>query len=416
MTLDAPRPAAVLPLRGLSAMAVVWGPGLLVMLADTDVGNIVTAAQSGTEWGYRLLPLPLLLIVPLYMIQELAVRLGLFTGQGFGALVRTHYGVFWGWAAGSALVLTALGSIVTELVGIAGVGEMYGVPRWLLLPLAASGLLLIVLSGRYRRVERIAVVIGLFELSFLVMAYTAHPHLADIGHDLTHHDYTESHSLYLSAALIGATFNPWMIFYQSSALAEKQIGPEHYTAARWDTAIGATLTQILTASVIIAAAATLGLHTAGAPITGVGEISEAMTPLLGGFTGRLVFGAGVVGAAVVAAIVCSLALAWGLAEAAGCGRGGNDTLRRRWFLISYGTGVVGATVLVLLVPDLIWLTIAMQVINALLMPLVVGLLVVLAARHLPPTARLRGWYLYAVAGTVAVICATGLIGALAGTS
>lgn len=397
-------------------MAVVWGPGLLVMLADTDVGNIVTAAQSGTEWGYRLLPLPLLLIVPLYMIQELAVRIGLFSGQGFGALVRTHCGVLWGWAAGGTLVLTTLGSIVTELVGIAGVGEMYGVPRWLLLPLAASGLLLIVLSGRYRRVERIAVVIGLFELSFLAVAYTAHPHLADIGHDLAHHDFTERHSLYLSAALIGATFNPWMIFYQASALAEKQLGPEHYTAARWDTAIGATLTQILTASVIIAAAATLGLHNAGAPIVGVGEISEAMTPLLGEFTGRLVFGAGVVGAAVVAAIVCSLALAWGLADVAGFGHGGNDALRRRWFLVSYGTGVVGATVLVLLVPDLIWLTIAMQAINALLMPLVVGLLVVLAARHLPPAVRLRGWYLYAVAGTAAVICATGLIGALAGTS
>ena len=416
MKLGVPRPAAFLPLRGLTAIVVVWGPGLLVMLADTDVGNVVAAAQSGTQWGYRLMPIPLLLIVPLYMLQELAVRVGLFCGQGFGALVRVHFGVAWGWAAGVALALTTLGSIVTELVGIAGVGEMYGVPRLLLLPLAAAGLLLVVLSGRYRRVERIAVVIGLLELSFFAVAFAAHPQLADIGRDLARHDFTDRNSLYLSAALIGATFNPWMIFYQASALVEKKLGPEHYTAARWETAAGAGLTQLLTAAVIIAAAATLGLHKPGGSLDGVGEISQALTPLLGEFSGQLVFGAGVVGAAIVAAIVCSLALAWGLADVAGLGHGGDETLRRRWFSVSYGAGVVGATLLVLLVPDLVWLTISMQVINALLMPLVLGLLVVLAVRHLPPVARLHGWYLYVVAGTTVIICLAGLTGALTGLS
>ncbi len=399
----------------MAALVAASGPGLLVMLADTDVGNVVTAAQSGTQWGYRLLPLPLLLIVPLYMVQELAVRIGLFGGRGFGELVRERFGAAWAWLAAAALAVATIGSIITELVGIAGVGEMYGVSRWILLPAAALGLMLVVLSGEYRRVERIVVVLALFELSFIVVAYAAHPHLADIARDLTRENFADPGYLYLGAALVGATFNPWMIFYQPSALAEKRLGAAHYAAARWDTAAGAVLTQALTAAVLIAAAATLGASGTHPSLESVGQISEALTPTLGDTFGRLVFGVGVVGAAMVAAIVCSLAFAWGIGEIAGIGHGlEHGAMRRRWFGAVYAAGILGGTALVLLAPDLIWLTILAQVVNALLMPLVVGLLVVLAARHLPPERRLRGWYLWLVAGTAAAVSCIGLAGAIAG--
>ncbi len=401
----------------MAALLAVWGPGLLVMLADTDVGNIVTAAQSGTQWGYRLLPVPLLLIPMLYMIQELTVRIGLFSGHGFGELVRARCGVAWAWLAAGALAAATLGSIVTELVGIAGVGEMYGVSRWFLLPAATACLMLVVLSGGYRRVERIAVVIGLFELSFFVVAYAAHPRFAAIAHDVARQRWADPGYLYLGAALIGATFNPWMIFYQPSALVEKKLGPPHYAAARWDTAAGATLTQVLTAAVLVAAAATLGASGNHASLDGVGQISQALTPFLGEAFGRLVFGIGVVGGAMVAAIVCSLAFAWGLGEMVGLGRGlEREPLRRRWFVVAYAACVVGGAALVLLVPDLIWLTILTQVVNALLMPLVVGLLVVLAATELPPGRRLRGWYLWVVAGTATLVSVAGFVGAVAGLS
>jgi Mn2+/Fe2+ NRAMP family transporter len=403
------------PRSTLATMIVVWGPGLLVMLADTDVGNIVTAAQSGTQWGYRLVALPLLLIPLLYMIQELTVRIGLFSGCGFGEFVRLRCGRSWARLAAAALAIATVSSLVTELVGIAGVGEMYGVSRAVVLPLAALCLTLVMLSGKYRRVERIAVLIGMFELSFLVVAYAAHPALAEIAGDVARQPFSDFGYLYLNAALIGATFNPWMIFYQPSALAEKKLGAEHYRAARWDTAAGAALTQILTASVIVAAAATLGVGGSRASLDSVGQISEALTPFLGGTFGRLAFGAGVVGAALVAAIVCSLAFAWGLGEIAGMTRAReHETLRRRWFVLLYTGCVIGGAILVLLVPDLIWLTIWAQVVNALLMPLVVGLLVVLAARHLPPARRLRGWYLWLVIATATVVSVAGLIGAAAG--
>jgi len=375
------------------------------MLADTDVGNVVTAAQSGTQWGYRLLPLPLLLIPLLYMIQELAVRIGLFGGCGFGELIRLRCGAGWAWLAGFALAVATVGSLITEFVGIAGIGEMYGVTRGVVLPLAAACLILVMLTGEYRRVERIAVLIGAFELSFLVVAWMAHPRLAAIGADIARQPLLEPGYLYLAAAMIGATFNPWMVFYQPAALAEKKLGAAHYRPARWDTAIGATIAQILTAAVLVAAAATLGAAGSGQSLDTVGQISRALTPFLGGMFGRLAFAAGVVGAAMVAAIVCSLAFAWGIGEVAGV---------RRWFRPVYAAGVIGSALMVLLARDLIWLTILTQIVNALLMPLVVGLLVVLAARHLPPAHRIRGGYLWLITATASAVSLAGIVGAVAG--
>lgn len=405
-------------LPGLLALLAVWGPGLLVMLADTDAGNIIAAAQSGTQWGYRLLPLPLLLIPMLYMVQELAARIGLFGGRGFGEMVRERFGRFWAWIAVAALATATLSSLVTEFDGIAGVGELYGLPRWVALTLTASCLLAVVLSGEYRSVERVAITIGLFELSFFFVAWAASPRGLDIARDVVRQPFGDPGYLYLGAALIGATFNPWMIFYQPSALAEKGVGPAHHTTVRWDTAIGAILTQLVTAAVLVAAAATLG---ASGPREGglasVGEISEALTPFLGIVTGRLVFGMGVVGASMVAAIVCSLAFAWGLGEVAGFRRAlerqPRDSL---WFCITYTLAVAAGAVIVLMVPDLVWLSIASQVVNAMLMPVLVTLLIALAATALPGRARLRGWYLWLVAAICALAAATGLTGAYAGLS
>ena len=166
--------------NGLSAQSIVralavWGPGLLVMLADTDAGNVVTAAQAGAQWGYRLLPLLLLLIPMLYLVQEMTVRLGIYTGRGHAELIRERYGLGWALVALAGLVAAAVGSLITEFTGVAGIGEMFGVSRNVTLPLASLTVLGIVATGSYRRVERAAIVIGLFELMFFVVAWTARP-------------------------------------------------------------------------------------------------------------------------------------------------------------------------------------------------------------------------------------------------
>jgi Mn2+/Fe2+ NRAMP family transporter len=401
--------------RRLRRMVAVVGPGLVVMLADTDVGSVITAGQSGVQWGYRLLLLQLVLAPILYFIQELTVRLGIFTGRGHGELIRETFGPAWAWVSAGGLAIATAGALLTEFSGVAGVGEMYGLSRMVTLPVAAALLLAVVFTGSCRRVERAAIIIGLFELAFFAVAWAARPDptlLLDQALDLPlrNPDY-----LYLVAANIGAVIMPWMIFYQQSAIADKKLRPEDFTAARIDTALGAVITQLIMAAVLVAAAATIGTKDANAPLTTVGQMSGALTPFLGQPMGQLVFGLGVLGAGLVAAIVSSLALAWGLGEVAGYRRSLEfRPLEARWFYLSYGVCVVGGALAVAFAPDLVALNVGVQVMNALMLPVVLGFLVLLAVKALPPARRLRGWYLWLVGSIATLTCALGVWGGLGG--
>ncbi|MEX3936452.1 NRAMP family divalent metal transporter [Paraburkholderia phymatum] len=386
------------------------------MLADTDAGNVVTAAQAGAQWGYRLLPLLLLLVPLLYMLQELTVRLGVFTGRGHGELIRERFGRGWAWLSAGSLAIATIGSLITEFTGIAGIGELYGVPRALTLPASVTVLLVVVATGSYRRTERAALLIGLFELAFFAVAWAAHPDPATVLRHARDMPLGDRHFLYLAAAIVGAVFNPWMVFYQQSAVADKGLTPDDCQAERWDTAFGAVLTQLLTAAVLVAAAATLGTRGTSAGLNSVGEISTALSPLLGGHIAQGVFSMGVLGAAMVAAIVSSLALAWGIGEVAGCRRSLElHPFEARWFYAVYAASVMGAAALVWGVADLVWLNIAAQVLNAFLLPLVIGFLVALATKTLPDRYRLRGGYRWVLIGVSAVVCGIGFVGGLAGS-
>jgi NRAMP (natural resistance-associated macrophage protein)-like metal ion transporter len=403
------------PPRRLSNAAAVFGPGLVVMLADTDVGSVITAGQSGVQWGYRLLLLQLVLIPILYMVQELTVRLGVFTGRGHGELIRDTFGPFWGWVSATGLGIATIGALLTEFSGVAGVGELYGLPRVATLPIAALALLAVVITGSYRRVERAAIVVGLFELAFFFVAFAAHPNLGAMLQGSLDIPYANTDYLYLAAANIGAVVMPWMIFYQQSAIADKKLRPEHFAAARCDTAVGAVLTQLVMAAVLIACAATIGRGNPRASLSSVGDMSQALTPFLGTAVGNLVFGVGVLGAGMVAAIVCSLAFAWGLGEVSGYRRSLEyRPLEARWFYGVYTVCVVAGAVVVAVWPDLVSLNVGVQVMNALMLPIVLGFLIALAVRTLPRAHRLRGPYLWVVLAVSALTCALGVFGGLSG--
>jgi NRAMP (natural resistance-associated macrophage protein)-like metal ion transporter len=399
----------------LARSLAVFGPGLVVMLADTDVGSVITAGQSGVQFGYRLLGQQLILVPILFMVQELTVRLGIFTGRGHGELIRDHFGRFWAWVSAAGLAIATVGALLTEFSGVAGVGELYGVPRALSLSLAAIALLAVVLTGSYRRVERAAIAVGLFEFAFFYVAWAAHPSVGEMAHGAVSIPWHNVNYLYLSAANIGAVIMPWMVFYQQSAIADKKLRPEHFNAARWDTAFGALLTQLVMAAVLIACAATIGAKNPNASLSSVGEMSQALTPFMGEFTGKLVFSLGVLGAGLVAAIVASLALAWGVGEVAGYRRSLElRPLQARWFYGVYAVCVVAGATLVALWPNLVSLNVAVQVMNALLLPLVLGFLIALAIFSLPEEHRLRGPYMWVVIIVSALTTALGVFGGLQG--
>jgi NRAMP (natural resistance-associated macrophage protein)-like metal ion transporter len=222
----------------------VLGPGLMVMLADTEAGSVVTAAQSGASWGYRLLPLELLLIPVLYVVMELTVRLGATTGKGHAEAIRERFGPRWAAVSVGTLLISATGALVTEFAGIAAVGGFVGLTPAVTVPLAAAFLLAVVLASGYRRVELIGLTLGSFELAFLVVAIIAHPKIGTVtaslgsGQPLGNRSY-----LTLVAANLGAVIMPWMIFYQQGAVVDKGLRPRDIRMARIDTAAGAVLTR-----------------------------------------------------------------------------------------------------------------------------------------------------------------------------
>jgi len=396
------------------ALAAI-GPGLLVMLADADVGNVVTAAKAGAAFGFRLLPLLVVLLPVLYVIQELTLRVGILTHRGLGELVAERFGGGWSVIAAVGLVMAVLASLVTEFTGVAGVGELYGVSRTIGVPLAGGILLAIVATGTYRRIEFLTLWIGLFQLAFIAVAATARPDRHRVIYEMTDIPIGNHAFLFLAAAIIGACLNPWMMFYQQSAVVDKGLCLRDLKVSRIETAVGALIAQLLTGAVLFAVATSFGPSGSDRTLETVGDISVATKPLLGPTLGPLVFSVGVLGASMVAAVVCSLSLAWGIGELCGLRRSLEREPRRlRWFFLIYVAGVISAAALVLLSPNLIWLNILAQVVNVFLLPVVMTFLIVLAATCLPLRLRLRGWYLGLTICLTVVTCGFGLLGALQG--
>lgn len=396
-------------------LAAVAGPGIVVMLADTDAGSIITAAQSGAEWGYRLLLLQAVMIPILYMVQEITVRLGVVTGRGHGQLIRQHFGSVWAWVSVSTLILACVGALITELSGIAGVGLLVGIPAWVSMIIVIAGLTLMAYSGSYLTVERIAIAIGMFELVFLIVAWQAHAEPAAMLAGTFSLPLDNPKYLYLAAANIGAVIMPWMVFYQQSAVVEKKLKLEDLPTARVDTAIGAVVTQLVMAAVLIATAATLGQAGRSQTLETVQQIAQAITPFLGERVGTTMFALGMIGAALVATIVVTLTAARTLGEVMGFKHSLEYHPREApWFYGVYTVALSLGGLLVVSGIDLVKLSVGVQVMNALLLPVVLGFLYLLARRALPEAHRLKGSYAVIVAIVIAITAVFGVYAALIG--
>lgn len=390
-------------------LLAVLGPGLIVMLADTDAGSVVTAAQSGARWGYQMV-LPQILLIPmLYFIQEITIRLGAVTGEGHGALIRRHFGLGWALLSATTLFLSSIGALITEFAGIAGVGELFHISRWFTIPLVTVLLIVVAVAGSYNKAERVGIAVGLLELAFIPAVFLAHPVAQDVWHGVLSVPIHQPDYVFLLSANVGAVIMPWMIFYQQGAVIDKGLGPQHLRLARWDTAIGATLTQLIMIAVVVVLAATLHATPHTPPLDTVGEIAQGLEPYLGWGGTRILFGLGVLGAAFTAALVSSLAGAWGISEVFGWKHSLNDPVpHARLFYWMYSIAHIAGAVLVLASIDLVRLTVDVEVMNAMLLPIVLGFLLLLEAKSLPKPYRMRGFYKYLVWGLSTVVMLFGL--------
>ena len=394
---------------------VTFGPGLVVMLANTEVGSVITAAQSGAKWGYRLLLLQFLIIPLLYTVQELAARLALGTGIGYGELIHQNFGRLMTIVAVTALTVSCFGTLVTQMVGLAGIGQLFGVPIWVSIVLLIVAILLMVGLGAHRSVERMVIAFGLFELGFLIMAWEAHPDIGRLTAGLFEMPLGNRDYLYLLAANLGTSVMPWAIFYQQSALIDKGLGIGHLKIARLDILIGAVLCQTVTAAVLIAAAATFAQQQQPVQLENVPQLATAFSATLGPVIGHVVFVAGLGGGALVATVTVCLTAAWALGEVAGVHHSlEHHPLQAPWFYAAFalilmlGGGLVASGV------NLIRLSIAMGVVNALLLPIALGFLFQLARTKLADPMRLKGAYAATVGTIFFCAAAMGVYAALAG--
>lgn len=235
---------------------MVFGPGLIVMEADNDAGAVSTYVQAGAQYGTHLLWLLLLLLPICYFVQEMVVRLGIATGQGHAAMIYRRFGTWWGRFSLADLLLLNFLTLVTEFAAIALVLGKLGVDPRLGVPVAAVALTALVLTGSYRRWERIVVFLCLLDLAWFAIAFQVHPS----SRELLRHTIVPSLPangltagwLFLVIAIVGTTIAPWQLFFQQSCVADKRLRFSDLRWARLDTFVGAVFTIIVAGCMMLA--------------------------------------------------------------------------------------------------------------------------------------------------------------------
>eukprot|EP00448_Togula_jolla_P001226 CAMPEP_0170614904 /NCGR_PEP_ID=MMETSP0224-20130122/25052_1 /TAXON_ID=285029 /ORGANISM="Togula jolla, Strain CCCM 725" /LENGTH=419 /DNA_ID=CAMNT_0010940599 /DNA_START=104 /DNA_END=1363 /DNA_ORIENTATION=+ len=379
----------------------VIGPGIMVCLADSDIGGLFTMALAGSQCGYALLPLQALLIPALYMAQELTIRLGICSRRSLVGLVYEHFG--W-WAGGVVLVAclgVCIGAVISEFSGVAAVGELWGLPRWASCSMSAAGLSALILCSSFSAIERLGLALGASLVVFLVLGAVCRPTAQELSGWLSMPTEQLERPVVrqLVAANIGTVVTPWMLFYQLSAVAEKRLTQKDLQLARLDTAVGAVSTQAIMAAVLV----TYARLAPGSDMSNL-PLHEALVmplrPLLGDTAARTVMSCGLLGASLLATIVAALAVAWNCGDAAGTWMTGKDT----WRYVFLGSVLAGALTVGFDLINIFTLNVFIQVMNAVALPVTVGALFMLArSEALPSTLRLQGGYA-ALTGVVFSIC------------
>jgi len=358
----------------LALLVAVVGPGFITANVDNDAGGIYTYSLAGAQFGYSLLWTMIPITVALVVVQEMASRMGAVTGKGLSDLIREEFGfrvTFW---LMLALVITNFGNVVAEFAGVASSLELFGWSRYVVVPVAAMIVWLLVVQGTYRSVEKIFLLASGFYVSYIVAGLLAHPDwkaaaVATVsrpsGLGIRNYPY-----LFMLIGLVGTTIAPWMQFYLQASVVEKGITARQYRTARWDVILGCLFTDIVAWFIIVACAATL--YAKGHPdIQNAADAAQALRPLAGEYA-YLLFAAGLFNASLFAASILPISTSYAVCEGLGFEAGLDKKFHEApvfyWLytlLIVTGAGV-------LLVPrfPLVHVMVLSQVVNGAVLPFV----------------------------------------------
>jgi Mn2+/Fe2+ NRAMP family transporter len=357
--------------RPLAFLAFL-GPGLIAANAGNDAGAVATWSSVGAQYGYALLWVLVIITISLSVVQEMCARMGAATGKGLSDLIRERFGVRGAAFAMLTLLLANILITISEFAGIAAACELFGVPKYITVPLAAIGIWFVITRGSYDRVEKIFLVMSFAFFTYPIAAILAHPNWLEVAHGFVPSIQLKSTYLLLLIGTVGTTITPYMQLFIQSSVAEKGVTMEHYKPERNETYLGSIFAAIVVGSIVIATGATIYQASGGqgVQITSAEQAAQALVPFLGKYAEAL-FGIGLLGASLLAAAVLPLATAYAVCETFGFERGVNFSFREAPIFQGLFTGMLALGALVALIPGLplIQLIIIAQVINGILLPI-----------------------------------------------
>lgn len=353
------------------------GPGIITANVDNDAGGIATYSLAGAHFGYSLLwsllPITLLLII----VQEMVARMGVVTGKGLSDLIREEFGVRTTLLMMLALLLTNLGNTMAEFAGLAASMEIFGVHKFISVPVGGFLVWWLVVKGTYRTVEKIFLAACVIYSAYLISGFMAKPDWTQVFSETVlpsfHWDRTY---LLMLVGIIGTTIAPWMQFYQQSAVVEKGIPVEGYRLARWDVIVGCFFAVVVAFFIVISCGATL--HANRIEIKTAEDAARALAPLAGKYASAL-FALGLANASLFAASILPLSTAFYICEALGWEAGVNKTFKEAPQFMWLYTGMIvlgGAIILIPKVP-LMMIMLLSQVLNGILLPFVLIFILIL---------------------------------------
>jgi len=349
----------------------VLGPGLITAFVDNDAGGIAICSAIGSQFGTTMLWALIPLTIALIVTQEMAARMGVITGKGLADLIRENYGVRATFYVLVAILIANFGTTISEFAGIAAAMELFGVSKYISVPLAAIFVWILVTRGSYKKVERVFLISILFFGSYIVSGFLAKPDWAPIMSDLFNPTRAtwNKHYLIVLIGLIGTTITPWMQFYLQSSVVEKGIRKEEYSMCRWDVISGCAMTNVISFFIMVTCAMTL--YKSGIRVDDAQTAAQALQPIAGHYASAL-FAIGLLFASLAAAAILPLTTAFYVCEGLGWEAGVDKVFEEApQFYTLYGaTILIGAGFV--LIPDLpLWrIMLFSQVIQGVLLPFV----------------------------------------------
>ena len=400
------------PSRLLLILAAM-GPGIITAMAGNDAGGISTYSTAGANFGFGTLWVIPIMCVLLIVVETTAGRMGAVTGKGFAALIRERFGIRLAAFAMLALLIGNVATTFSEFAGIASGMEMFGVSKYISVPVAALAVWLLVVGGSYKRVQNVFLALSLVFITYIIAAFLAQPNWAEAAHDTVVPTVVgDVGFISLVIAMIGTTIAPWMMFFTQSNVVEKGLTTKDLFSQRVDAVSGTIAACIVAWFIIVTTGAVL--FPAGISIDSAADAAAALAPFAGPYAEAL-FAVGLIAASFLAACVLPLTTAFVICEAFGWEAGVSFKWREAPTFKSIFTFVIAFSAIVVLLPDvnLLAMMLTAQFVNGVILPILLAFMAIISADK-----RIMGAYrsrrvskvlLWATVGVVAILTAVLLV-------